>query len=234
MSLGYFKLKYEQRFYNKMNYQADDFYDAGEWEGEEWPAASRPGQIGGISLVGLALLLVMLFVLFGPNNTPSGAQGGQMALASPPAMPQPTATLLPPAADPAAIAAPYPDYVITQGPHGTAYGHYAIDLTAGKGATIYSPINGQVTLLYTDQYGNPTLIIENTYYQVTLMHGDYTVSVGQMVALGDPVGQESNHGYTLDWLGRLCTNRDCGYHTHLNIFDKRLGSNVNPLELIES
>lgn len=213
-----------------MNYPAGDFYDGDEWEEA---IIFRPVQIGGISLVGLALLLMMLFVLFSPTGLPAGAQGGQMALASPPAMSQPTATLSRPAADPAAIAAPYSNYVITQGPHGSAYGHYAIDLTAGKGRAIYSPINGQVTFLYVDQYGNPTLLIENDYYQVTMMHGDYTVQVGQAVALGDPVGQESNRGYTLDWLGRLCTNRDCGYHTHLNIFDKRLGSNVNPLDLLK-
>ncbi len=50
--------------------------------------------------------------------------------------------------------------------------------------------------------------------------------------LGQAVGVESNKGYTTDMQGRLCTGRDCGYHTHLNIFDKRLGQNVNPLKLI--
>ena len=131
------------------------------------------------------------------------------------------------------VAAPYEHYALTQGLHGYSYGQMAIDLAAGKGAEIRSPINGVVTGRYTDQYGNPTLVIENDFYTVTLLHGKYTVSVGDRLSLGQPVGQESNQGYTADSHGRLCQGRKgCGYHTHLNIFDKRLQSNVNPLDLI--
>jgi hypothetical protein len=46
------------------------------------------------------------------------------------------------------------------------------------------------------------------------------------------VGVESNLGYTTDMAGVPCWGRDCGYHTHLNVFDKRIGGNVNPLELL--
>jgi murein DD-endopeptidase MepM/ murein hydrolase activator NlpD len=130
------------------------------------------------------------------------------------------------------IAAPYEEYIVTQGLHGQSYGHLAIDIAAGKGATILSPINGVVTQRYIDQWGNPTIVIENDYYQVTMLHGLYTADVGTPLRLGQPVGIESNVGYTMDMFGRLCTNRDCGYHTHLNIFDKRLGTNVDPLSLI--
>lgn len=130
------------------------------------------------------------------------------------------------------IAAPYDRYTITQGPHGASYGHMAIDLAAGKGAVIKSPITGKVTALFVDQYGNPTLVIENEYYQVTLLHGKYTVEVGQQVEIGQKIGKESNLGYTTDMAGRPCRNRECGYHTHLNIFDKRLGANINPLDVI--
>jgi murein DD-endopeptidase MepM/ murein hydrolase activator NlpD len=108
----------------------------------------------------------------------------------------------------------------------------AIDIAAGKGAVIRSPINGQVTALYVDQYGNPTLVIENDNYQVTLMHGKYTVEAGQQVEIGQKVGKESNLGYTTDMAGQPCWNRECGYHTHLNIFDKRIGGNINPLDVI--
>lgn len=131
------------------------------------------------------------------------------------------------------FAAPYDQYTLTQGLHGFSYGHAAIDIAAGKGATILSPINGEVTGLYVDQYGNPTLVIENEIYQVTLLHGEYTVSVGEKVELGQPVGSEGNLGYTTDMLGQSCAGRNCGYHTHLNVFDKRIGANVNPLELID-
>lgn len=134
--------------------------------------------------------------------------------------------------DPRAIAAPYKHYKLTQGLHGFSYGHAAIDIAAGQGAVIRSPISGRVTALYVDEYGNPTLVIENEVYQVTLMHGEYTVEQGQAVEMRQPVGKESNLGYTLDALGQLCAGRPCGYHTHLNIFDKQLGANVNPLDLI--
>jgi len=131
-----------------------------------------------------------------------------------------------------AFADPYDQYIITQGPHGMSYGHYAVDITAGNGATIKSPINGIVSSVFVDQYNNTTLIIENERYQVLMLHGNYTVQTGQVVAIGDPVGTESNHGYTLDAYGRLCAGRDCGYHTHLNVFDKSIGSNVDPFTLL--
>ena len=54
-----------------------------------------------------------------------------------------------------------------------------------------------------------------------------------LMLAGQVIGSESNQGNTVDWWGRSCRGRDCGYHTHLNIFDKRIGSNVNPLGLIE-
>ena len=131
------------------------------------------------------------------------------------------------------ISAPYDQYTLTQGPHGFSYGHMAIDIVAGKGAVIKSPISGRVTASYIDQYGNPTLVIENDVYQVTLLHGKYELAIDEEVKLGQPVGIESNLGYTTDWWGRSCRNRDCGYHTHLNIFDKRIGGNINPLDVID-
>ncbi len=139
-----------------------------------------------------------------------------------------------PNSDPALVIAPYEKYILTQGPHGFSYGHTAIDLTAGQGAVIQSPINGTVTQLFTDEIGNPTLVIENDIYQVLMMHGDYTVGVGATLQAGDPVGYESNNGNTVDWRGVSCRGRKCGYHTHLNIYDKTTGSNINPLLLINS
>lgn len=126
---------------------------------------------------------------------------------------------------------PYDDYVLTQGPHGYSYGHMAIDISAGNGATIKSPIAGSVTQFYFDGLGNSVLVIENDKYQMTMLHGEYTVEVGDKLRPGDAVGTESNLGNTYDWAGNSCRGRDCGYHTHLNVFDKELGSNVNPLDL---
>ena len=131
------------------------------------------------------------------------------------------------------VSAPYDDYTLTQGPHGFSYGHMAIDLSAGKGAIIKSPIQGIVADLYTDRYGNPTLVLENEYYLVTMLHGKFKVAIGDQIAWGQMIGRESNLGLTTDMQGRSCNNRACGYHTHINIYDKQLGQNVNPLEIFK-
>ena len=62
----------------------------------------------------------------------------------------------------------------------------------------------------------------------------YGLAVGDVVAAGQVIGTESNVGYTLDSYGNVCgySRRDCGYHTHLNVFDKRVGANIDPLTLI--
>jgi murein DD-endopeptidase MepM/ murein hydrolase activator NlpD len=130
-----------------------------------------------------------------------------------------------------AIAAPYDHFFVTQGIHGADYGHLAVDISSGKGATILSPINGEVTALFIDDWGNPSLILENARYKVELLHGDYIVKIGDRIAIGQPIGYESNQGNVADPWGFSCRNRDCGYHTHINVYDKSLGANVNPLSL---
>jgi murein DD-endopeptidase MepM/ murein hydrolase activator NlpD len=131
------------------------------------------------------------------------------------------------------VSFPYDNYTLTQGLHGFSYGHMAIDISAGRGAIVKSPIEGYVSDLYIDPYGNPTLLIENDNYRVTMMHGKYKVAIGDQIALGQMVGRESNLGLTTDMQGRSCRNRDCGYHTHLNIFDKQVGENVDPLKVMK-
>lgn len=161
-----------------------------------------------------------------------GSEAAGVEEAAPPAPATAEPQTVPVAPPRPAVASPYEEYWVTQGPHGASYGHLAVDLAAGQGATVRSPIDGTVTERYVDVWGNPTLVIENERYRITLLHGEYQVEVGQVVAQGDPVGLESNLGYTLDMQGRSCRNRDCGYHTHLNVFDKQVGQNVNPLDLL--
>jgi murein DD-endopeptidase MepM/ murein hydrolase activator NlpD len=180
---------------------------------------TRP--VDSLALAGVFFLIAMLFVLLTEPSTSLGMAAGNGYSSPTPSLP-----------DWDEVAAPYDHYVVTQGLHGYSYGHAAIDLSAGKGAVIKSPIHGTVADHYIDEWGNPTLVIENKRYRVLLLHGIYSVSVGQFVSLGDPVGVESNQGYTVDYAGRSCAGRDCGYHTHLNIFDLALGENVNPLDLI--
>ena len=57
-------------------------------------------------------------------------------------------------------------------------------------------------------------------------------ALGDLLQAGQTVGTESNKGNTIDWWGRSCQGRDCGYHTHFNLFDKLAGANVNPLDQI--
>ena len=131
------------------------------------------------------------------------------------------------------FAAPYMDYTLTQGIHGLSYGHMAIDLAAGRGEPILSPINGVVTELYIDEYKNTTIVISNDIYDVMFLHGDYFVSIGDQLKIGQQFGTEGNNGYTMDMAGNLCYGREwCGNHTHLNVFDKRIQANINPLELL--
>jgi murein DD-endopeptidase MepM/ murein hydrolase activator NlpD len=89
-----------------------------------------------------------------------------------------------------------------------------------------------VTQNYLDELGNTTLVIENDQYRVTLLHGDYTVEVGEKVRQGQTIGRESNNGFTTDLQGRPCAGRDCGYHTHLNVFDIEQNGNIDPLTLL--
>lgn len=183
--------------------------------------SNQKAGVDGLTLAALALLLIMVVNVLSDRG-PQSAQAAVREPQTPTAEPNPDRVI-----------APYEKYIVTQGPHGQSYGHLAIDLTAGKGAVIRSPIEGKVTALYVDNLGNTTLVIENKHYQVTLMHGIYDVQVGEHLDLAQPVGTESNQGFTIDAWGNLCTGRDCGYHTHLNIFDKQLNENVNPLDVIE-
>jgi hypothetical protein len=77
------------------------------------------------------------------------------------------------------------------------------------------------------------VFIENDIYRVTMLLGVYIVNIGQQVKAGQTIGSESNQGNTTDMQGNSCRNRDCGYHTHLNVFDKRIGANINPLNLLD-
>ncbi len=132
-----------------------------------------------------------------------------------------------------AIASPYVNYVVTNSvPHDQFLGQDAYDIGAGRGAVIYSPINGLVTKMYTDQNGTPWIVIANSKYTVTMAHGYYTAQVGDILTIGQPIGAESNLGYTKNRQGKLCNGEpSCGNHTHINVRDNEAGKNINPLQL---
>lgn len=218
---------------------------ADEWEVEAdyWPADfdqvpsfdiyGRP-VVSRVRVEFVIIPAVLLILLFGINAILKLT--GEAITASPPVAQVETAvedaSVAP--VGPTAIVYPYANFTLTQGPHGFSYGHMAIDIAAGKGAAVNSPIEGKVSNLYIDEWGNTTLVIENAKYQVTMLHGNFSVAFGDVVSLGQQVGTEGNNGYTLDMYGNSCRGRDCGYHTHLNVFDKELGTNVNPLEVLSS
>ncbi len=207
----------------------DEDYDSVQWSDADDYYVFQP-DVGIIVGLIAAFLFIFLVARSGPTTTwakdsaPQSNSASAVAAQNPPTI----------SFDPREFAAPYADYVLTQGPHGQSYGHLAIDLAAGKGAPVLSPINGTVTEKYTDQYGNPTLIIENAVYRIILLHGIYSAGVGDVVEVGDEVGVESNLGYTTNMRGERCAGRTdyCGYHTHLNVYDKEKGVNVNPLDLL--
>ena len=212
--------------------EADEYdWEEEQAEDEDWAPAGFSERLAGVAveLTAAVLLLFLLLALVldraetAPATPTAVAAGGA---------PLTESAAPPPAPDSTLVVVPYETYWVTQGLHGTDYGHLAVDLAAGKGSTIFSPINGVVRGSYVDQYGNTTLVIENDRYRVSLLHGDYVVVVGETLRAGQAVGSESNHGYTTDMQGNSCRNRECGYHTHLNIFDKQLGRNVDPLALL--
>lgn len=228
----------------------EEYYAQEVWEYDPVETAPRPPIR--IDALAIALLILMIFLAYQllndsrrehSNNIEVGEvlqETGEGAIESfesnesQESIDRTTDNLAPasPPIDASTIIYPYDDYWLTQGLHGMSYGHLAIDLAAGKGSIIKSPIQGTIAANYVDQYGNTTLVIENERYTVTMLHGDYSAAVGQQVTLGDPVGSESNHGYTTDMYGNSCRGRDCGYHTHLNVFDKSIGQNVNPLDVL--
>lgn len=139
-----------------------------------------------------------------------------------------------------AIRVPYgEEYIVSQGTHGEGYGHRAIDLSGNIGGKenvpVLSPINGRITGNYIDQYQNTTLIIINPRYVVTLVHGNFNLPINTNVKIGDMVGTEGNNGYVFNLKGVLCSETEdptkCGFHTHINIFDRNFNTNLNLMEL---
>lgn len=207
------------------------------------------GEMMRVRLDGMTLAGVAILLLFAVNIVRGWAGEGQPAIGptnelgtpvavmtpAPEALPAAAAVAAGPESDPAwhlEIAMPYDEYFLTQGIHGQSYGHFAIDIAAGNGAIIKSIINGTITGGGYDQWGNTFIQVENDNFVVLYLHGLYTAVLGEKVRAGQPIGTESNIGYTLDMAGNLCAGRDCGYHTHLNVYDKRVASNIDPLSLI--
>jgi len=115
------------------------------------------------------------------------------------------------------------------------HGNQALDYKAGEGISVLSPISGTVIQNEITVSDNTTLVIENDCYMVKMYHGDWTAEVGSQIIIGQPVGTESNKGYTFTNNGNtFCgTGSNCGYHTHLEVFDKELNIYIDPRERYE-
>ena len=166
-----------------------------------------------MTIAGVAILLLFAMSIFrgfatrvaadaapGPSDpaalaaTATAAAALQAGLTTP--VPGPVAT--PDVSWSLITAPPYDEYFLTQGLHGESYGHLAIDIAAGNGSVIKSIINGTVTATGYDQWGNTFIQIDNDVYTVLYLHGAYSLVAGDAVTAGQPIGTESNIGYTLD------------------------------------
>jgi len=196
-------------------------------------------RVNAVSIVALVLMGLAAFsILSDRSDSPTSVVAAPITVGTQESLtpvnePAPDIVADAPLPGPDDIRLPYDEYILTQGPHGFSYGDAAIDLTAGEGAAILSPISGEVTKNGYDEWGNTALVIENGHWEVRLLHGDYFPAEGDSVTLGQIVGAESNHGYTVDWQGKSCAGRDCGYHTHLNVYDKQAGQNADLMELLQ-
>lgn len=218
-------------------------------------------RVNGLSIVALALIVLGIFTVLADRSAPTSTYAAAVDPAAlhntatntpfqplptlipepveAPATDAPAAAVEPPPVveedpidRPEDIRLPYDSYVLTQGTHGASYGDAAIDLAAGRGADILSPITGQIILNSRDIYGNTILVIENEVWTVKLLHGEYYPDEGEWVGLGQMIGSESNIGYTIDSNGVSCRGRRCGYHTHMNVVDRRTGKNANLIKLL--
>lgn len=186
------------------------------------PLKQKSGGGKTLLLLGITIVLVLIFVITSPKTT---IEQVQAVMATEKASSS--------ECDPSVVYYPYipeDDYFLTQELHGQSYGHLAIDVAAGNGKILYSPLCN-ATVIYNgyDEWGNTKLELQNEFFIVMLLHGVYSLPVGTVVDHSTQIGTESNIGYVVDMAGNLCTGRDCGYHTHLNITDLA-GNNLNPLE----
>jgi hypothetical protein len=136
------------------------------------------------------------------------------------------------------IASPYDEFGVTNPiPHDQFLGQDAYDIAAERGATIHSPINGYISDMWLDKNRTPWIKISNTRWDATMAHGNFSVKLGDIVTIGQPIGTESNQGYTTSMktgVLEICegdATPNCGNHTHINVFDKNLQKNINPLEI---
>lgn len=98
-----------------------------------------------------------------------------------------------------------------------------VDITAGLGTTIYAPINGLVTNIYTDGVSNTIIVFDNPEFMAVLLHGNYDgAKQGQPVTRGSSVvGVEASKG------------NSTGPHSHYQLYDKLAGGWVDPFAFFD-
>jgi murein DD-endopeptidase MepM/ murein hydrolase activator NlpD len=122
---------------------------------------------------------------------------------------------------------------VNGGVHADPWGGKAVDVAGGANTLIIAPITGVVTENTIDPNGSSVLFIESDEYKAVLLHGLWSVQVGDVVSIGDEIGTEGNLGYTFKMDGTKCgTGSDCGYHTHFNLVDKTTGESVDVMSTI--
>lgn len=130
-------------------------------------------------------------------------------------------TVMPSAVQPlTAISLPYTHARISQGLHGCEYGHAALDMVGVGTEKIVSPCTCTVIQNDYDGLDNTRLVLQNDQYIVTLLHGVYSPQRGDQLISGQLIGWQASLG------------NSTGPHTHLNVYDRQAGGNVDPMALL--
>lgn len=231
------------------NRQDEDFFAPDQWDNTFAETYERRGSnlLLKLVLVGVLVLAILVFAVTRPQAQQAATSPPSVSLSPPIPVPTTEAPIAPPPStnshsdpsdcDPNLVWEIYdPGWVKSQDPH---MGQ-AIDVGAGSGKVIHSPICGWVKHngMGGHENANTMLVIDNSLYSITMYHGvfDSSLQVGSAVALGQAIGTESNIGWTyktiINDLGEeemeYCgAGSSCGYHTHISIWDARISAEVD-------
>lgn len=129
------------------------------------------------------------------------------------------------------IAPIYKNYSVSNASLHGVPGWEGVDIYAGCGKPVLSPISGIVAFNGLDGYNQvdergvvreqtPMITIKNDRYTVTIMHGNYTAPIGTRVVTGEQVGTEGSQGMST------------GCHSHVVV--KENGKLKNYLDILNN
>ena len=121
--------------------------------------------------------------------------------------------------DPNGFQMPYPNYFIAGDCHADGWGAWcALDPNSiPDSGPLFSPITGEVIAKgENDGFGNTYICIQNSRWEVCMLHGIYNINLGDWVVIGQRLGEEASIG------------NSTGPHTHLSLYDRTTASWIDP------